>query len=302
MFVSFDDGDNWQPLQLNLPVTSMRDFEFYGNDLIVATHGRGFWVIDDISPLRQVNDAVIKSDAYLFKPADAINYNQGGDNGTPLQKDEPQAPNPPNGAMIDYYLKSDATGPVTLEILDATGTVRQAFTTDAGDGGRRRRRRTRGVWRRTRRRNSEHVGAVASAAGAVLRARRNASRDVESEWRRWSWRPWRWYWDRAAGDVHGEAHRERAELHAAVHGEAGSVGEGRGGWWGRRNFSNHRFPFICVIRGGGWGVLASFSAPIRFHLKIRFQKTGPTFPRDSPSRPRTATTTSAPPLPVYRIL
>jgi photosystem II stability/assembly factor-like uncharacterized protein len=141
VFISFDDGDNWQTLQLNLPVTSMRDFEFYNNDLIVATHGRGFWVIDDISSLRQVNDTVIKSDAYLFKPADATLYNQGQDNGTPLQKDEPQASNPANGAMIDYYLKSDATGPVTLEIMDATGTVRQAFTTDpasaaVGGGGR----------------------------------------------------------------------------------------------------------------------------------------------------------------------
>jgi photosystem II stability/assembly factor-like uncharacterized protein len=141
VFISFDDGDNWQTLQLNLPVTSMRDFEFYNNDLIVATHGRGFWVIDDISSLRQVNDAVIKSDAYLFKPSDATLYNQSQDNGTPLQKDEPQASNPGNGAMIDYYLKSDATGPVTLEIMDATGTVRQAFTTDpasaaVGGGGR----------------------------------------------------------------------------------------------------------------------------------------------------------------------
>ena len=63
VFVSFDDGDTWQSLQLNLPVTSMRDFEIYGNDLIVATHGRGFWVIDDISPLRQINDAVASADA-----------------------------------------------------------------------------------------------------------------------------------------------------------------------------------------------------------------------------------------------
>ena len=129
VFVSFDDGDHWQTLQLNLPPTSMRDFEFYNNDLIVATHGRGFWVVDDISPLRQVNDSVIKSEAYLFKPADATLYNQGSENGTPLQKDEPQAPNPASGAMIDYYLKTDAIGPVTREITDATGTVRQAFTT-----------------------------------------------------------------------------------------------------------------------------------------------------------------------------
>jgi hypothetical protein len=129
-FVSFDDGDNWQSLQANLPVTSVRDFEVYQNDLIVATHGRGFWVIDDISPLRQTNDAVLRSDVHLFKPADAINVIQGGDNGTPTQKDEPQAQNPPDGAIIDYYLKNAATGVVTLEILDAAGTVVRTFSTE----------------------------------------------------------------------------------------------------------------------------------------------------------------------------
>jgi photosystem II stability/assembly factor-like uncharacterized protein len=130
-FLSFDDGDNWQSLQLNLPSTSVRDFEIYGNDLIVGTHGRGFWVIDDISPLRQITDAVARSDAYLFKPADAIDMLQGGDNGTPTQKDEPQAQNPPNGATIDYYLKTAATGPVTLEIVDSGGACQAVFTSEA---------------------------------------------------------------------------------------------------------------------------------------------------------------------------
>jgi photosystem II stability/assembly factor-like uncharacterized protein len=139
-FMSLNDGDTWEPLQLNLPVTSVRDFEIYENDLIVATHGRGFWVIDDISPLRQVNDAVLKADAFLFKPADAINFTQGGDNGTPLQKDEPQALNPADGAYIDYYLRQNATGPVTIEILDGTGTVLRTFSSEgapqAAPGGR----------------------------------------------------------------------------------------------------------------------------------------------------------------------
>ncbi|HEX4681442.1 MAG TPA: hypothetical protein VH277_01965 [Gemmatimonadaceae bacterium] len=129
-FVSFDDGDNWQPLQLNLPVTSVRDFEIYNDDLIVGTHGRGFWVIDDISPLRQITPAILAADAYLFKPSDAINYLQGGDNGTPLQKDEPQTANRPDGAFIDYYVKSPGSGPVTLEILDASGAVLRTFTSD----------------------------------------------------------------------------------------------------------------------------------------------------------------------------
>jgi photosystem II stability/assembly factor-like uncharacterized protein len=128
--ISFDDGDTWQSLQLNLPVTSMRDFEIYGNDLIVATHGRGFWVIDDISSLRQLNDTVVRADAYLFKPSDTINFIEGTDNGTPLQKDEPHAENPPNGVMIDYYLKRAATTAVVIEILDASGVVIQKFTSD----------------------------------------------------------------------------------------------------------------------------------------------------------------------------
>ncbi|PYO77613.1 MAG: hypothetical protein DMD63_10515 [Gemmatimonadetes bacterium] len=128
--VSFDDGDNWQPLQLNMPVTSVRDFEFYGTDLIVATHGRGFWIIDDISPLRQLSDAVTRDDAYLFKPADAINSIEGTDNGTPLQKDEPEAENPPNGAAIDYYLKRNASRPMTIEILDSSGALVRTFSSD----------------------------------------------------------------------------------------------------------------------------------------------------------------------------
>jgi len=144
-FVSFDDGESWLPLKLNLPPTSVRDFEVYQNDLIVATHGRGFWVIDDITPLRAVEASLLASDAVLFKPSDAIYYNQGGDNGTPLQKDEPQAENPPNGASIDYFLKDTASGPVTLEIVDASGQVVHTFSSVASvdastgePGGRRR--------------------------------------------------------------------------------------------------------------------------------------------------------------------
>ncbi len=142
VYVSLNDGDSWQPLQLNLPVTSMRDFEIYGNDLVVGTHGRGIWVIDDISPLRQLTDVVLASDAYLFKPADAYNYIQGDDNGTPTQKDEPQAENPPAGAFIDYYLKYASRAPVTLVILDAGGTVLHTFSSDPSVrpvGGQRRR-------------------------------------------------------------------------------------------------------------------------------------------------------------------
>lgn len=138
-FVSFDDGDVWQPLQRNLPVTSVRDFEIYGNDLIVGTHGRGIFVIDDIAPLRQLSDAIVASAAYLFQPSDTVNVLQGSDNGTPLQKDEPQAPNPEHGVAIDYYLKSPATA-VTIDILDVSGAVLRTFsatvpTPASGRGG-----------------------------------------------------------------------------------------------------------------------------------------------------------------------
>ncbi len=134
-FVSFDDGDHWQPLQRNLPVTSVRDFVVYGNDLIVATHGRGFWVMDDISALRQVTAEVLQVDAWLFRPADAINVIPGDDDGTPLQRDEPQAPNPPDGAFIDYYLKAAAPGAVTLEILDAAGKIIRTWPAEPGAEG-----------------------------------------------------------------------------------------------------------------------------------------------------------------------
>ena len=123
LFVSFDDGDSWQSLQLNLPPTSMRDVAFHDNDLIVATHGRGIWVLDDIGALRQVNADVAAATAHLFTPADAIVLPPATDEGTPTQKDEAMAENPPIGAIVDYYLKSAAGGPVTIEILNGSGGV-----------------------------------------------------------------------------------------------------------------------------------------------------------------------------------
>jgi photosystem II stability/assembly factor-like uncharacterized protein len=134
-FVSFDDGDGWQPLQLNLPTTSVRDFAVYADDLVVATFGRGFWVVDGIAPLRQADAAIAREDAYLFQPADTVVAVQGRDNGTPLQKDEPQAANPPDGVAIDYWLKADATAPdrpVTLEILDGAGAVLRTYSSAPG--------------------------------------------------------------------------------------------------------------------------------------------------------------------------
>ena len=99
VFISFDDGDNWQSLQLNLPATSVRDIDIHGADAVLATHGRGFWVLNDIGSLRQISRSTAQSDAVLFKPTDALAIVQGDDNGTPWQKDEPQAENAPAGAV-----------------------------------------------------------------------------------------------------------------------------------------------------------------------------------------------------------
>lgn len=130
VFVSYDDGDHWKSLQLNLPAASMRDLAIRGDDLIVATHGRGFWVLDNITPLRQWTDEVANADAFLFRPAEAFNVPAGSDNGTPMPRDEPLAENAPVGAIIDYFLKSDATGTVVLEILDPAGEVIRRYSSD----------------------------------------------------------------------------------------------------------------------------------------------------------------------------
>lgn len=129
-FVSFDDGDHWQSLQLNLPPASVRDLMIHEDDLIVATHGRGFWVLDNISALRQIDDQLTTTKVFLFKPAVAINVIPGSDNGTPQPRDEALAENPPFGAMIDYYLKASATGPVRLEILNAAGEMIRSYSSE----------------------------------------------------------------------------------------------------------------------------------------------------------------------------
>jgi photosystem II stability/assembly factor-like uncharacterized protein len=130
VFVSFDDGDHWQSLQLNLPPASVRDLVVHDDDLIVATHGRGFWVLDDITPLRQAGEEVAKASAFLFRPADAVIIPPYSENGTPQPRDEPLAENAPYGAIIDYYLKSDASGPVALEILSPSGEVVRRYSSD----------------------------------------------------------------------------------------------------------------------------------------------------------------------------
>ncbi len=123
VFVSFDDGSHWQPLQNGLPVTSVRDIDVHDNDLVIATHGRAFWILDDITALRQIDAAVETSPAWLFAPATTIRLRPAGFVGTPLPKDEPMAPNPADGAYIDYVLHEPITTPITLTILTEHGEL-----------------------------------------------------------------------------------------------------------------------------------------------------------------------------------
>jgi len=128
MYMSFDDGLHWQSLEQNLPMTSIRDIEVHGDDLVIATHGRGFWIMDDITALRQMDMAQNASGAVLFKPADAIRLRAAAFTGTPMPKDEPLAVNPPDGAPIDYVLPAGTQGAVTLTILDAQGRKVRAYS------------------------------------------------------------------------------------------------------------------------------------------------------------------------------
>jgi photosystem II stability/assembly factor-like uncharacterized protein len=129
VYVSFDDGDNWQSLRLNLPATSMRDLIIKDDDLAIATHGRGFWILDNITPLRQLRPD--EKGTFLFKPQTALRVRWNSNTDTPLPPDEPAGENPPEGAMIDYSLGEKSTGPVTLEIKDSEGeVVRRYSSTD----------------------------------------------------------------------------------------------------------------------------------------------------------------------------
>ena len=130
VFVSFNDGEEWQPLQLNLPNCSVRDLVIHEDDLVIATHGRSFWVLDDVTPLRQASPAVGTSEAYLFRPELAYRIRPSSFEGTPLPLDVPQGENPPEGALIDYYLKGAPNGPVSLEVLDSAGKLVRRYSSE----------------------------------------------------------------------------------------------------------------------------------------------------------------------------
>jgi photosystem II stability/assembly factor-like uncharacterized protein len=126
--VSFDDGGAWLPLRLNMPATSIRDLVIHRDDVVVGTHGRSFWILDDITPLRQLTAEVASSSAHLYRPQVAYRVKRNVNTDTPLPPEEPAGKNPPDGAIINYYLKADATGPVTLEIQDGQGKLVRRYS------------------------------------------------------------------------------------------------------------------------------------------------------------------------------
>jgi hypothetical protein len=128
VYVSFDDGDHWQSLRLNMAASSVRDVIVKDDDLVAATHGRGFWILDDITPLRQFDDKTVSADAVLFKPQTAIRVRWDMNTDTPLPPDFPAGENPPDGVVIDYYLQSASPGPVTLEIKDSAGKTARKYS------------------------------------------------------------------------------------------------------------------------------------------------------------------------------
>jgi photosystem II stability/assembly factor-like uncharacterized protein len=130
VFVSFNNGDNWGSLRLNMPATSIRDLVIHNDDLVVGTHGRSFWILDDITPLRQYVPAVLGSGVHLFAPQEAIRVQRNVNTDTPLPPEEPAGQNPPDGAIINYYLRSDTTTAVTLEIFDSRNQLVRRYSSD----------------------------------------------------------------------------------------------------------------------------------------------------------------------------
>lgn len=128
-FVSFDEGDHWSPLQLNMPTTSVRDLAVHGDDLVAATYGRAFWILDDLTPLRQIDRKVSSAPAFLFRPEKALRVRLDLNGDTPIPPEMPAGQNPPNGAILDYFLASQPSQDVTLAIYDSSGQLVREYST-----------------------------------------------------------------------------------------------------------------------------------------------------------------------------
>ncbi len=128
VFVSFDNGEEWQSLQLNLPTASVRDLAVRDGDLVAATFGRAFWILDDLSPLRQLNTQIAVAPAYLFRPAAAVRVRRDVNSDTPIPPEIPAGTNPPSGAILDYTLHAAPLQPIELAIYDANGNLVRRFS------------------------------------------------------------------------------------------------------------------------------------------------------------------------------
>jgi hypothetical protein len=128
VYLSYDDGDHWHPFALNLPATPLTDMEVHGDDLVLSTYGRGLWVLDDLSPVRQLSSAALSSSAYLFKPATALRVRWDTYQDTPLPIETPTGKNPPDGVILDYYLKATRSDGASITIRDGNGGVVRKFT------------------------------------------------------------------------------------------------------------------------------------------------------------------------------
>ena len=122
-FVSFDDGDQWGTLQLNMPTVSVRDMVVHGDDLVAATYGRAFWILDDLTPLRQIDEQGREVERVLYQPATAIRLRNDMNQDTPMPPEMPAGDNPPTGAILDYYFKTAAQARVTIAIYDQRGEL-----------------------------------------------------------------------------------------------------------------------------------------------------------------------------------
>jgi photosystem II stability/assembly factor-like uncharacterized protein len=128
VYMSFDDGDHWQPLQLNMPVVSVTDLEVHGNDLVASTYGRALWILDDLAPIRSMSADKLKTDVELLPPAAAIRVRWDSFQDTPYPPETPAGKNPPDGAIIDYFLKAVPVGDVTLTVYDDHGHLVRRYS------------------------------------------------------------------------------------------------------------------------------------------------------------------------------
>ncbi len=130
-YVSFDDGDSWQSLQLNLPVSTVTDLEVHDRDLVASTYGRALWILDDLTPLRDSASEHLSAGVYFYPPEPAVRVRWDNNQDTPYPPETPAGQNPPDGAILNYFLESASTAPATLRIFDANGALVRQYASDS---------------------------------------------------------------------------------------------------------------------------------------------------------------------------